>query len=88
MCIFIDHIYDWNCFAYCVSNVIARLYHALVHMCRRSNRPFLVLEHEILHTLYLRLSSKYLRDTPVANANGVLVRLICESSDPKYIRLC
>ena len=53
-----------------------------------SNRPFLVLKPYISRTPYLPRSSKYCRDTAVANANGVLVRLICDGSGPRYIRLC
>ena len=52
------------------------------------NRPFLVLEPYISRTHYLPHSSKYHRDTAVTNANGVLVRLIRDGSDPRYIRLC
>ena len=40
------------------------------------NRPFLVLEPYKLRIRYLPRSSKYRADTAVANANGVLVRLI------------
>ena len=42
------------------------------------NSPFLVLKPYISRTRYLPRSSKYRRDTAVANANGMLVRLICD----------
>ena len=52
------------------------------------NRPFLVLEPYTPRTCYLPRSSKYRHDTAVANATGVLVRLICDSSGPGYIISC
>ena len=39
-------------------------------------------------TCYLPRSSKYRHDMAVPNANGVLVRLICEGSGPRFIRSC
>ena len=46
---------------------------------------FLELEPYTPRTRYLPPSSKYRRDTAVANANVVLVRLICDGSGPGYI---
>ena len=52
------------------------------------NKHFLVLQPYTPLTRYLPRSSEYRRDTAVANANGVLVGLICDSSGLRYIRLC
>ena len=62
--------------------------HTGLYRAEGQNRPFLVLEPYTLRTGYLPRSSKYRSDSAVANANGVLVRLICDDSGPGYIRLC
>ena len=66
-----------------MSTVIAGLYRA-----EGQNRPFLVLEPYTPRTLHLPRSSKYRRDTAVTDTYGVLVRLICDGSGPRFIRLC
>ena len=71
-----------------IVTVIAGLYHALVYAAQKVKIGFL--SAWALHTAisYSPCSSKYRCRTAVANANGVLVRLICEGSGPGYIRSC
>ena len=61
-----------------------------LYRAKGQNRPFLVLEPYTPHTHYLPRNSKYCSDSAVANANGVLVRLICDGLGPgkAYIRSC
>ena len=54
------------------------LYHA-----KGQNRPSLVLEPYTPRTRHLPRNSKYRRHSAVANANGVLVRLICDGLGPE-----
>ena len=53
-----------------------------LYRAKGQDRPFLVLEPYTPRTRYLPRNSKYRRDLAAANANGVLVRLICNGSGP------
>ena len=68
--------------------LIAGLYHALVYTAEKFKIGFFWCLSIRYRTLYLQRGSKYRCVTAVANANGVLVRLIYDGSDPRYIRLC
>ena len=53
-----------------------------LYRAKGQNRPFLMLEPYTPRTRYLPRNVKYCRDLAVANANGVLVRLICDGLGP------
>ena len=53
-----------------------------LYRAKCQNRPFLELEPYTSRNRYLPRNSKYRRDLAVANANGVLVRLICDGLGP------
>ena len=76
-------------YCYCNSPCIKKNISALdiysppyIYRAKGKNRPFLVLEPYTPRTRYLPRNSKYRDDSAVANANGVLVRLICDSWGP------
>ena len=60
--------------------IIGERYHTLVYTAQKVLQPYTP------RTRYLPCSSKYPRDMAVPNANGVLVKLICDGSCPRFIR--
>ena len=53
-----------------------------LYRAKGQNRPFFVLEPYTPRTCYLLHNSKYRRDSAVAYANSVLVKLICDGLGP------
>ena len=71
---------------YLFTTVIGGRYHAVVYTAQKVKIG--LSEPSTPRTRYLPHSSKYRRDMAVSNANGVLVRLICDGSGPRFIRSC